>query len=145
MPSTRVWNSGGPPRMSLLAIVAPPAAGVAAVEPAAVVDAAGVDVVGVDVAPLDFFELQALTLSASAAPAAPMIRILRFIGMSPYRIVVPSTPGWARDGGGLVQGWCTGVRVRQIGATSAWTMSAVAGPPAVVVWLVVLGPDVKRP
>src|SRR5471030_2440307 len=99
MPSTRVWNSGGPPRISLLAIVAPPAAGVAAAEPAAVdaAEVAAADVVGVDVAPLDFFELQALTLSASAAPAAPMIRILRFIGMSPYRIVVPSTPGWARD------------------------------------------------
>ena len=104
MPSTRVWNSGGAPRMSSLAMVGPLAALLAAAgadEVAAGADAAAADVAaaGVDAAAdvaaagaellaavdVDFFELlQALILSASATPAAPMIRILRFIiGMSP--------------------------------------------------------------
>src|SRR5450631_4900015 len=91
MPSTLVWNSGGPPRMSLLATVAPPAAGAVA----AGADAAGADPVGaaagwVDdaagAAGVDFFELQALTLRATAAPAAPRMMMLRFMGLLGWRV-----------------------------------------------------------
>src|SRR5450432_743648 len=81
MPSTLVWNSAGPPRMSLLAMVAPPAAGAeaAGAEADAAVVAAGAGVDAAGVASVAFFELHALMPSASAALAAPMIITLRFM------------------------------------------------------------------
>src|SRR5438105_3746401 len=96
MPSTRVWNSGGAPKMSLLAMVAPPAAGAdaAALVAAALDAAAGAEVLGaaadVDAAAGGvllaaagvFFELlHALAPRAKAKPADAMRSTLRFMSL----------------------------------------------------------------
>src|SRR5665213_949202 len=97
MPSTRVWNSGGAPKMSWLAMVGPLAAllgagaadedaagtdaaaddGAGAADDAAAVVAGGAELLGV---PAVFLELlQPASPRASVMPVAPMSRTLRFM------------------------------------------------------------------
>src|SRR5450755_525865 len=118
MPSTRVWNSGGAPKMSLLAMVAPPAAGADddGVAAAALVAAAGADVVaavaGVDAAAGGvllavagvFFELlHAVAPRTSAKPVLAMRIALRFMSLlvrqEKGRAVEQSSSRTGRSGG----------------------------------------------
>src|SRR5450631_1883043 len=155
MPSTRVWNSGGAPKMSLLAMVAPPAAGADddGVAAAALVAAAGADVVaavaGVDAAAGGvllavagvFFELlHAVAPRTSAKPVLAMRIALRFMSL-----LVRQEKGRAVEQSSSR----AVVRVGQEAATSTSTgaprgTSAAATGPAAVATLVVKRPVIPR-